>query len=84
MLNVSFIGLPVASFAVNGGTPASRAPAQQPRQIFFSRAFTSASSALIESTYFPASAFPASAFAATARDAGFAAADDLAVEAILS
>src|SRR5713226_4544837 len=64
--------------------PASRTLAQQPRQIFFSRAFISASSSLIESTYFAASAFPASGFAATARGAGFAAADDLAVEAILS
>jgi hypothetical protein len=43
--------------------------AQHPRQIFFSRAFISASSALIESTYFAVSTFEAGA-------RGFAAADD--------
>jgi hypothetical protein len=43
--------------------------AQQPRQIFFNRAFITASSALIESTYFAVSTFEAGA-------RGFAAADD--------
>ena len=42
-------------------------PAQQPRQIFLSRAFISASSALIESTY-----FAVSTFGAGARGGGFA------------
>jgi hypothetical protein len=46
--------------------------AQQPRQIFFSRAFITASSALIESAYGAASAFEVGAV----RGAGFAAADD--------
>ncbi len=41
---------------------------QHPLQIFFSRAFMSASSAPIESTYLPASTFEAGA----ARDAGLA------------
>ena len=54
---------------------------QQPRQIFFSRAFISASSALIESTR----AAAASAFGGGAvRNAGFAAAADAAVAATLS
>ncbi len=51
--------------------PAASA-AQQPLQIFFSRAFTSASSAPIESTYFAPSAFETGA----ARNGGLAVADD--------
>jgi hypothetical protein len=46
--------------------------AQQPRQMFFSRAFISASSALIISTYFELSAFEAG-FIAAVLSAGVAA-----------
>src|SRR6202043_7286 len=53
------------------GAAATAPGAQQPLQIFFSRAFISASSALILSTYLPASTFESGA----ARDAGLAAAD---------
>jgi hypothetical protein len=54
-------------------------PAQQPRQIFLSRAFINASSALIVSTYFAVSTFEAGA-----RGGGFAVADDAAGAAALS
>jgi hypothetical protein len=63
------------------GFPEPAPAIQQPRQIFFSRAFISASSALMESTR----AAAASAFGGGAvRNAGFAAAADAAVAAILS
>ena len=60
--------------------------AQQPRQIFFSRAFISASSALIESTRAAVSACGggASAGFAAADDACFAAAGDAGCDAVLS
>ena len=64
-----------------------RASAQQPRQMFLSRAFISASSALIESTYFPLSTFEAGAVrdaGFAARGAGFAAADEAAGDVVLS
>jgi len=54
---------------------------QQPRQIFLSRAFIAASSALIESTLFGATAFGAVAFGAgagAARSDGFNAGDEAA------
>jgi hypothetical protein len=57
---------------------ANAAAIQQPRQIFFSRAFISASSALIESTWAAVSVFGGGAVCG----AGFAA--DAAVAAILS
>jgi hypothetical protein len=50
-------------------------PAQQPRQMFLSRAFISASSALIVSTYFALSTFEGltAGFSAAVLSAGFAA-----------
>lgn len=56
------------------------ARAQQPRQMFFIRAFKAASSALIASTYFAASTFGAG----PVRCAGFARADDATGGAALS
>jgi hypothetical protein len=55
-----------------GQTPrAAASNAQQPLQIFFSRAFISASSALIVSTYFALSTFELGAFGlAAAGEAG--------------
>jgi hypothetical protein len=57
--------------------PAVRAASstQQPLQIFFSREFTRASSALIESTYLAVPAFEAGTF----RNAGFEAASGVAL-----
>jgi hypothetical protein len=58
-----------------------RVAAQQPRQMFRSRAFIRASSALIVSMYFPLSAFDTGSLAGTAA-IGFAAADRDAGEAL--